>query len=304
MGIPSWVSIFKNQHMETLVWQLCSLLTDGPPLPFANIQLDPHCFQSILPTVESTSLTHPSTGVSTVRMLGDCEDHLFPEPFHLLFVKGIHVQQKPSSALYWLLPINLANHKKVPWNTVQGHKSLSETWNLMGNKIPTFHLFPCLKNWFFNRLWALPWDDRGTGPEHRLQVRQTGAQTVPVPLTSYVSTARLFLWEPQFCHLLNKYNKLPCLAALRSNLIYCTKDTLGAQDGNYCIQHISTFKIPLNNNNKTEKNWLPTPPPKNSILSSESKWWPIVCFHSFNWHLWSTNYVLSFVLRIFQAQQF
>lgn len=76
-------------------------------------------------------------------------------PFCLLFVKSMYMQQKPRSTLYWLLPINLAGHKKLPWNTIQGHKSLRGRENLMGNKILSFHLFPCLKDWLSNQLWTL-----------------------------------------------------------------------------------------------------------------------------------------------------
>lgn len=115
-GTPS-----QSSFSKTYTWGLwCkSVLSPGrrassEDWPSLHTQLNPHYFLSIPPG----SILSPSypTGVSSLRMSGKQEGPPFPELFYLFFVKGIHMQQKPSSALYWLLPINLAPRKKVPWN--------------------------------------------------------------------------------------------------------------------------------------------------------------------------------------------
>ena len=39
MGLPPWVSIFNSTCMEILVWELCSFLTDGPPMMVCLLQI-------------------------------------------------------------------------------------------------------------------------------------------------------------------------------------------------------------------------------------------------------------------------
>lgn len=59
----------------------------------------------------------------------------------------------------------------------------------MGNKIPPFHLFPCLKTDFPISCELSHEMTEGTGTEHRSGVRQPGQQTLPATLPCHVSPA-------------------------------------------------------------------------------------------------------------------
>lgn len=180
-------------------WASC----DGLPSPI--IELDPPLFPkhlsscrfSLLPALQQWQ-------AAQLRCLGTLKaiSSLIHFPCSLWKVYMCN-RNSLSSALYWSLPINLASHKKVPWNIVQGHKSLQERWNLLGNKIPSFHLFPCLKDWISNQLWTLKWDGRG---RDRVWVGGQTDRRANAPCTTHElcitsQLERLILSKPQFRHL-------------------------------------------------------------------------------------------------------